>query len=400
MLAAGLAGIDGVDCDVATTLHATRELLAGGAQAYFVAVCCLNLPDAPDGEVVDVLLRADLRVIVLTGFVDDGWRARMFELGVADYVVKEGVAGVEYVRRCVERMHANAGTGVLVVDDSRAFREYAGSLLRQHGYQSYSVADGEEALAFLQQHPQVRLVITDYTMPRMDGLALVRAIRQTRSADDLAVMAVSESAQAGVLASFLKSGANDYLRKPFCIEEFYCRVDQNIDMLRAVRDARHLANRDFLTGLYNRRYFFQHAVRQHERARAGEIRLLAAMIDIDHFKRINDRYGHHAGDEALVAVADCLRRLTGGNGLVARIGGEEFAYVSILAADSDPLQCLEGIRTGIAAIALDLDAEPVRLTASIGATLNTADDLDAMLALADEAVYQAKSLGRNRVVLG
>ena len=79
-------------------------------------------------------------------------------------------------------------------------------------------------------------------MPRMDGVAMVQEMRKLRSADDLAVIALSETAEAGVLARFLKSGANDFLRKPFCVEELYCRIDKNIDMLRAVLDARRLAN--------------------------------------------------------------------------------------------------------------------------------------------------------------
>ena len=400
VVAASLNAIDGVDCVLATTLAGARREINADVSRFFVAVVCLNLADAPDGEIVDVLKEAGLRVIVLTGFLDDERRASMFGRGVADYVVKDNLAGIDYVSRAVARMHRNLDTRVLVVDDTRTFREYASGLLQQHGYQTLSARDGVEGLEILDAHPDVRVVVTDYLMPRMDGVAMVQEMRKLRSADDLAIIAISESAKAGVLARFLKSGANDFLRKPFCVEEFYCRIDQNIDMLRAVLDARRLANCDFLTGLYNRRYFFEHAGRLHDRAVAGEIGIIAAMIDIDHFKRINDTYGHHGGDEALVAVADCLAAQTRSSGLIARFGGEEFAFVGVISDGVEPATCLEGIRQGIADIGLVLDGQPERITASIGATQTLGNDLDAMLAIADGAVYQAKEQGRDRVVIG
>ena len=207
-----------------------------------VAVVFLSLADAPHGEIVDVLKQAGLRVIVLTGFLDEDRRVAMFSRGVADYVVKDNVADIEYVSRSVARVYRNLDSRVLVVDDTRTFREYASALLGQHGYQTLTACHGAEVLEILQANPDIRVVVTDCLMPRIDGVAMVQEMRKLRSADDLAVIALSETAEAGVLARFLKSGANDFLRKPFCVEELYCRIDKNIDMLRAVLDARRLAN--------------------------------------------------------------------------------------------------------------------------------------------------------------
>jgi len=387
---ASLGVVEGIDVLLATTLAQACREIEQDPSRFFVAVVCLNLADAPDGEIVDELQRIGLPVIVLTGFLDDKRRTAMFERGVADYVVKDNMAGIEYVARAVARMYRNRNTKVLVVDDTRTFREYASSLLEQHGYRTVCARDGVEALETLKADTEIRVVVTDYQMPRMDGLAMVQEMRKVRSADDLAIIAMSNSTDAGVLARFLKSGANDFLHKPFGIEEFYCRIDQNVDMLQAVVDARRLANCDFLTGLYNRRYFFEHARRLHDQARAGDLRIFAAMIDIDHFKRINDTHGHHGGDEALVAVADCLAASTRNAGLIARFGGEEFAFIGAVGNTGDPMASLERIRSRIAAIDLELDGRAVRITASVGATLEPGTDLDAMLAVADAAVYQAK----------
>jgi diguanylate cyclase (GGDEF)-like protein len=398
-VAASLASIDGIECDIASSLAEALGLLDRQQDGYFVAVTCLNLPDAPDGEIVEALQQRGVRVIVLTGFIDEKWRRQMFELGVADYVLKDSLAGIDYVSRAVARMFANRDSCILVVDDSQSFRNYAAQLLRQHGYQVATAVDGADAIEQLASRSDIRLVVTDYEMPRMDGLRMVQEIRRQRSADELAIIAISDSGKPGILARFLKSGCNGFLHKPFCVEEFYCQVDQNIDILGAIADARRMANCDFLTGLYNRRYFFEHARGLHRRALNGDIGICAAMIDIDHFKRVNDTYGHHGGDVALVAVARCLDGLVASRGLLARLGGEEFAFVGMMSDLDEVADCLEGIRQAIAAIPLVLDDTPVRITTSVGATCKLGGDLDEMLAIADGAVYRAKQGGRDRVVI-
>ena len=314
-------------------------------------------------------------------------------------MVKDSLVGIDYVARLVNRMAHNGSSRVLVVDDSRAFRAYLCSLLRQHGYATLSAADGIEGLEVLQANPDIRLVITDYNMPRMDGLTMVSEMRKAHSQDELSIIGISNSADPETLARFLKGGASDYLHKPFSIEEFYCRVDQNVDMLRIIRRARDAANRDFLTGLYNRRCFFELAEAMYRRAAKGELQIVVAMIDADHFKRINDTFGHQVGDDALVAIAATLRDLVEGNGLVARFGGEEFVCLHVLDETVDPRECLDQIRQGIAAIELYSDGQRVGITASIGATRSLHGNLDQMLAAADRAVYAAKKAGRNRVEL-
>jgi diguanylate cyclase (GGDEF)-like protein len=396
---ASIEALDAIECMVATSHAEAARLLQAHRDEFLVAVLDLNLPDAPDGEVIDLVQPAGIPIIVLTANVDAARRAAMFERGVADYVVKDSLVGIEYVARLVNRLARNGSTRVLVVDDSRAFRQYLCGLLHQHGYATLDAADGVQGLEALCANPDVRLVITDYNMPRMDGLAMVAEMRKLRSHDDLAIIGVSDMAKQGILARFLKGGATDYLNKPFCVEEFYCRVDQNIDMLRVVQRARDAANRDFLTGLHNRRYFFEHAERLHRQAVSGELSILVAMIDADHFKRINDTFGHQVGDEALVAIAAVLREEVEGKGVVARFGGEEFVCLRILDPQLRPAECLERIRRRIAGIDLSAGADAVPISVSIGATSEPLGDIDQMLARADEAVYQAKRAGRNRVVI-
>lgn len=399
MLAASINSVDCIQCRVAASYAEARRLLDQYRDGFFVAVLDLNLPDAPDGEIIDLVQPYGIPIVVLTGNEEHASRETMFERGVADYVVKDSLVGIDYVARLVKRMAQNHSTDVLVVDDSRTFRQFVETLLERHGYRVLGAADGREGLEQLQAHPDIRLVITDYNMPRMDGLEMVAEIRKIRSHEEVAIICVSDTRKEGGVARFLKGGASDYLHKPFCIEEFYCRVDQNIDMLRVVRRARDAANRDFLTGLYNRRYFFEHARRLHERARYGELHIVLAMIDADHFKSINDTFGHQAGDDALVELAAVLRDQVEGRGLVARFGGEEFVCVFQPDRKADIALFLEQLRQKIGAIDRRVEGKRLPISVSIGATLQLRGSLDEMLAIADEAVYTAKRQGRNRVVL-
>ena len=278
LLSAQLNALDGLVCRHVETLADTRRLLNTGADRIFVAVLDLNLPDAPDGEVVELVQAYGIPVIILTGSVDDQRRKYFLQHQVADYVNKSQLAGVGIVVGLVERMHVNRDNAVLVVDDSASQRAYVCSLLHSHGYRTLEAGDGEEGLETLAANANISLVISDYNMPRMDGLSMVQEIRRTRHRDELGIIGLSGVEEKGVLAQFLKSGANDFLNKPFETEELYCRIDQNLDMLRYVREARDAANRDFLTRLYNRRYFFEHAIGLHARARRGEIRLMAGHV--------------------------------------------------------------------------------------------------------------------------
>lgn len=400
LLRASINALQGISCSHASTLAEAKTLLEDDSDRFFVAVLDLNLPDAPNGEVVDLVQEYGIPVVVLTGSVDAKHREAMLKKNIADYVSKANLSGLGTVVRLLERMRANREQKILVVDDSATFRSYLEALLHNHGYQTLAAKNGEEGVAMLQANAEINLVLTDYNMPEMDGLAMIDVMRRTRSADDLAIIGLSTVSEKGILPRFLKSGANDFLTKPFETEELYCRIDQNIDMLHYIAEARDAANRDFLTKLYNRRYFFEYASPVHAKAQKGELRILLSMIDADHFKNINDTHGHQTGDDALISMAETLRNAVGDGGVLARFGGEEFVCLQILDDADEPEVCLETLRAAVEAIQLKTsEGEAVPITVSIGSTLDPLDDLDKMLGAADEGVYQAKERGRNCFVV-
>ena len=183
------------------------------------------------------------------------------------------------------------------------------------------------------------------------------------------------------------------------VEEFYCRVTQNTNMVGYVRQIRDSAIRDFLTGVYNRRYLFEVAATLYGNARRGNIQMAALLLDADHFKAVNDTYGHTAGDVVLQAIAACISRELRMSDIVARYGGEEFVCLAILKDASDVAIVCERVRRAVAALEVVYEGQHIPVTVSIGATTQLGECFEDMLRLADNGVYQAKDAGRNRFVV-
>ncbi|MDC6636361.1 diguanylate cyclase, partial [Leclercia adecarboxylata] len=152
----------------------------------------------------------------------------------------------------------------------------------------------------------------------------------------------------------LKNGANDFLRKPFSREEFFCRVSQNVDQLELIGTLQDLATRDFLTGLPNRRCFLEQSQRQLPQLHLDGEQVAVAMIDIDHFKHINDTHGHEAGDDALRAVAAAVAQHARQEDLIARFGGEEFCLLVPGMDEEQAVHYFDELRQAIAALEVDL----------------------------------------------
>ncbi|WP_163834862.1 diguanylate cyclase [Spartinivicinus ruber] len=381
----------------AANLNEAERYLNNAEKTYLVAVADLNLPDAPNGEVVDRILHANIPCIVLSSSYNDEKREALLDKGVVDYVVKESRYSYEYVIKLIERLQKNQFIKVLVVDDSKSSRAFIRKTLKQHLYQVLEAEDGVDALNVLQQQPDIRLMIVDYNMPNMNGYELVKHIRHKQHNKNLIIIGLSAEGGGALSAKFIKNGADDFLRKPFYHEELHCRLMHNLEemeLFEAVKDA---ANRDYLTGLFNRRYFFQMAEKVYGNALENNKQLSLAMLDIDYFKKINDSYGHEAGDYVLTKVADVLMqkfaRFT-----VARVGGEEFCILFNGLNAEKSKQLLDSFRNLIAEQSLIVRDNVLSITFSIGVTDNLYNSLSDMLAKADQCLYQAKQAGRNVVI--
>ena len=366
---------------------------------YFVALLDLHLPDADDGRIVDYVISRGIPAIVFTGDVESEIRDRIWAKKVVDYVSKESPDSLDYLTSLVRRISLNKFVNILVVDDSPTVRNHLVRLLSAHEFIVHEADTGDNALAVLERHPDIKMVISDYFMPGMDGVELTRRIRHRHRKDQLAVIGISAYGNTILSARFIKNGANDFLNKPFSSEEFYCRVTQNLEMLEYIQKLRETSIRDPLTGLFNRRRFFEAAKELRAGPDRGEETMTLAMIDIDHFKNVNDTYGHAVGDEVLKHVAQGLGHRFRGRDIVARIGGEEFCVLAMGMAGQQALEVFNDLRNSIERSKAKVGRISVGVTISIGLCDTPLDSADAMLAAADAALYKAKRTGRNKVVV-
>ncbi|MDO6525811.1 diguanylate cyclase [Motilimonas sp. 1_MG-2023] len=386
-----------IPTDSAKSMAECRALIKNnGSKAYFAAMVDLNLPDAAPGEAVAYTLAHQLPSIVLTGDYNETMREKLLNMGVVDYVIKDSTYSFNYAISLLQRLHKNQFIKLLVVEDSKVSRSYLEGLLKQHLFQVYTANDGVAALSMLEQEPDIKILLTDYNMPNMDGFQLVQALRQRFDKNQLAIIGLSSANEPSLSARFIKHGANDFLSKPFIHEELYCRVNQTLDHIELVAEIQATANRDFMTKLYNRRYLFIQGAQLHARAKQGQYSLAVTCMDIDHFKEVNDTYGHEVGDIALKHVANMLT-ICFPESVVARLGGEEFC---ILMTDTDnelASSRLNKFREKLAQSPIVANEQDVWITASFGVSNFIGDSLDSQLNRADKLLYEAKNDGRNRV---
>jgi len=386
-----------MDVDVAYSLQEAKLFIK--MYKYFIVLADLNLPDAPNGEIVDYAIKKENRVIVLSGNVDKNLRSELLDKNIIDYINKGGINDINYIINIIKRLQKNKKHTILVVDDSMVFRKHMKRMLENLFYKVITVAHGEEAINLLHTKVDVSLVLTDYNMPVMNGMELTAAIRENYNKNELCIIAISSNQDEEINALFLKEGANDYIKKPFSKEEFSCRINNSIEALENIQIITNSANRDFLTGLYNRRYFFKNVQTYFDEAVQDDEDFAIAMIDIDNFKNINDTYGHDTGDKAIIDFSELLRANTDHHDIVARFGGEEFCILLKGTTSNEAQVIMQKLLSKVErSVTISDKNEEIRFTISIGLATDHEDTLDATINQADLYLYEAKNSGKNKVV--
>src|SRR5262245_56298772 len=256
------------------------------------------------------------------------------------------------------------------------------------------------------------IAVLDWTMPQIDGLDLCRRVRETWRLASMYILLLTANDRRGDLLAGLEAGADDYMTKPVDLEELRVRIQvgrrvasltqdlsRRIAELRRAHDRlKEMASTDALTHLYSRRWWFDMAGNEFARSRRHGNQLSVLIVDLDHFKSVNDRFGHQTGDSVLKTFAELLRRECRQTDIVGRVGGEEFALAlpetSIGQAQTVAARLTDGCR----ALSLPVDEEEIHWSCSIGLTDARDDDmdLDAVLRRADAALYEAKRAGGDR----
>jgi diguanylate cyclase (GGDEF)-like protein len=389
----------GIEAFFAASFAESEALYKAHKNEIFAAVIDLNLPDAPNGETVDYFLSKELPVVVLTANYKEEKRKELVEKGIVDYVIKESRYSYIYVFKLIHRLDRNQHIKILVVEDSRPTRALIRALLKKHLYQVLEASNGVEALDVLKENSDVKMLITDYHMPEMDGFELVKAIRHNIDKSGLVIIGLSGQGESSLSAKFIKNGANDFLQKPFLHEEFYCRIMHNIEELELIEELRDTANRDYLTGLHNRRYLFDIGEAQHQQALNNNTPISVAMFDVDNFKHVNDTYGHKIGDKVLIFLSEEMQH-SFSRFLIARMGGEEFCVILPGLNNEQAITLMDRFRSIICSSEIPVDHEDgsISINISIGVTSITHENLEQQINCADGLLYRAKEAGRNVVI--
>ena len=385
---------------LASSFKEANKVIRNCGGDVFVAVVDINLPDCKDGDAVLLTSSHHIPTIVLTGRDDETLKSLLLKKDVLDYVLKDSAKSIKYVANFVKKIVRNYDTTALVVDDSNLFRKAFRNDLEKLHINVITANDGQEALDIMSSTKEnISLILTDFNMPKVDGVELTLKLREKYDKDTLAIIALSASDDENILSDFIKAGANDFVTKPHKFTELNVRVNANLDTLDLFQKTKDLANKDFLTGSYNRRYFFEAGEAILDKNDRKEKEIAVATLDIDHFKKVNDTYGHDVGDVAIQEIAKILNKNLRTSDLSARFGGEEYCILLEDISIDDTQVLFEKIRSNFENNEINIKDLSLKYTVSLGIAYGKAKDLDEMIKVSDEALYEAKESGRNKVAI-
>lgn len=289
---------------------------------------------------------------------------------------------------------------IVIADDSSVSRVLLKHTLENWGFDVTVTQDGNEALEALKAEGSARLAILDWVMPGLDGVEVCRRLRELSHFPYTYVVMLTSMTNKEDLAVAIQAGADDFMSKPFHNQELRARLRSGQRILKLQSALQFQATHDALTGVLNRRAVLDRLEREMARTARQRSSLAVGLIDVDHFKKVNDTYGHLAGDRILKSVVKRISSLLRPYDVIGRYGGEEFLLVLPNCSESQASDIAERLRHGVMVSPVACAPASIPVTISIGITVTTmsgSQEPEQLIHLADEAVYQAKQAGRNRV---
>jgi len=296
---------------------------------------------------------------------------------------------------------------IIIAEDDAISRTLLEGTLQRAGYEVIAVENGAKAFAELVKHDAPRLALLDWIMPEMDGVEVCREIRRRKEQAYTYLILLSSRESKEDIVAGLESGADDYLTKPFDVDELKARLrtghrilELEDHLVEARESMRFHATHDLLTSLWNRGVILELMAHEITRSRRERNCTALMMCDIDHFKSVNDQYGHAIGDEVLREVARRLHNSVRSYDMVGRYGGEEFLVALNKCNPESAVSRAENLRTKVAGRPIQTADKPLTVTISIGLALSsefTQCTVEELMHQADMALYAAKAAGRNCV---
>lgn len=376
--------------------HTMAEAIAMLNNEYFLSFVDLCLPDAMNGEIVDVV--ADkIPTIVLTASNDTNKREEFMHKNILDYIFKESDTCVDQILDAISTLSYYAKTKVILAMAKLPERNEIKKFLSQRLFKVLAAAHGEEALLYLEDNDDTKLIIADAKMPVVSGEELLAEIRTKYNDDDLGVILLGEKDDV-TEARVLKNGANDYLIKPLLKELFNCRLDRVLNYMQDKKFIKTYNNLDHTSGLKDH-YTFRSEVEDYLNDIAGgEQEFAFAFLDIDELKSINDEYGFEIGDSIIKICADEMIAETKGRDILGRYSAEKFGILLKNISQERALKILSRIRVNIKNAGILINLDELFFTASLGVVFaNSGAKLDDLVEKATKALSAAKNNGKDRI---
>ncbi|WP_213243189.1 bile resistance response regulator CbrR [Campylobacter vulpis] len=376
--------------------HTMAEAIVMLKNEYFLAFVDLCLPDAMNGEIVDVV--ADkIPTIVLTASNDTNKREEFMHKNILDYIFKESDTCVEQILEAISTLSYYAKTKVILAMAKLPERNEIKKFLSQRLFNVLAAAHGEEALVYLEDNNDTKLVIADVKMPVVSGEEFLAEIRVNYDDSELGVILLGEKDDV-TEARVLKNGANDYLIKPLLKELFNYRLDRVLNYMQDKNFLKTYNNLDHTSGLKDH-YTFKTEVEDYlNDIASGEQEFAFAFLDIDELKSINDEYGFEVGDNIIKICADEMIAETKGRDILGRYSGEKFGILLKNISQERALKILSRIRVNIKNAGILINLDELFFTASIGVVFaNSGAKLDDLIEKATKALSVAKNNGKDRI---
>ena len=383
-----------------STFAAVKRELDGDADTFALAVLDLCLADAPNGETLDCVLGMGIPSIVFSGYTSEAKREAIVASGATGLVYKNSPRSLDQLADAVEHLHSVSRTKALVVDPAEHGSSDICRSVEAGPFSVIRCQTSDEALAVLDASQDgVDLVVVRSDLAGEGEDNFLQALRQRFGDDRFPVVGYAAQTGSDEMSRFLRAGGDDFLQLPMSCADIEGRLTHALAIHRQIQSLQRMASRDYLTDMLNRRYFFDRGPKMVEMCLRQSAPVCAALLDIDHFKRLNDTYGHEVGDLVLKAVSRKLLQHVGEKQhLPARIGGEEFALLLTNMSIEQALQFCERIRVDLSNTRIVVDDEDLSVTVSMGlAQISGLETFDNYLNAADQYLYLAKHSGRNCV---
>ena len=384
----------------ATSYKEAVNVLRGNQGKIDFAMLDLTLPDASGDKMASLAIAHGIPAIILTGSLSTELRDLVFGKDIVDYILKSGTRSIQ---SAVKRAHdyvKHYKTEVLIVDDTKVNRLAIKEIMKKINVKVLEASNGAEAMQLIKNKSNnISMIITDYKMPKMDGLELCMQIRADYNKDEFALIAMSSNYDDDIIEKFNKVGVNYFQSIPVNHKKMEIQIRASLELLELFQKTKDLANKDFLTGSFNRRYFFDAGELIFAKAKRKKEVLAVAMLDIDKFKNINDTYGHNVGDVAIKEIHKILDENLRTADLFARFGGEEFCILLDNISLENTQILIEKIRKTFEENIIIVDEVRISYTVSIGVVYGFSSSIDDLVNKSDEALYIAKESGRNRVII-